>query len=98
MTFGAYDLVYSLLNHADGPSGAGRVMAASAAVDDPFVMEAAALLRERFADPRNDAPTAYAAFLDVAGDREAAARLRNEAVETVRLTLEAFDGARGPSA
>lgn len=93
----AYDLVYALLNYVGGPAGAGRAMAASPAVADPFVTDAVALLRDRFADVRNDGPTAYAAFLDLAGDREAAARLRNEAVEAVRLALEAFDGARGPT-
>ncbi|MHB8400210.1 MAG: hypothetical protein ACYDCI_14950 [Candidatus Limnocylindrales bacterium] len=46
---------------------------------------------------RNDAPTAYATFLDVTGDPEVAARLRNEAVETVRIALDAFDGAGQPA-
>lgn len=94
----AYDLTWSLLNHPGGPVGAGREMAASPVIADPFAVEALALLRDRFADARNDAPMAYAAFLDVTGDREMAARLRNEAVETVRLTLESFENSRGPSA
>lgn len=86
----AYDLVYSLLNHADGPDAAGLVMGASPVADDPLVTKALALLADRFSESRNDAPTAYAEFLDVAGDVEARARLRNEAVETVRIALEAF--------
>lgn len=91
----AYDLVWSLRNHPDGPEGAGRQMAVSPVVDDPLAVDALAVLRDRFADPRNDAPTAYGAFLDVAGDREAAARSRNEAVGTVRMALAALDAARG---
>lgn len=90
----AYDLVWSFANHPDGPEGAGREMAESPVVADPLAVEALALLRDRFSEARNDAPTAYAAFLDVTGDPEAAARLRNEAVETVRLALDAFDDAR----
>ncbi|MHB9150273.1 MAG: hypothetical protein ACYC33_09395 [Thermoleophilia bacterium] len=86
----AYDLVYSLLNYAGGPAVAGLVMAESPAADDPLVSEALTLLAERFSESSNDAPTAYAEFLDVAGDVEARARLRNEAVETVRIALEAF--------
>ena len=92
-----YDLVYTLLNHPDGPSGAGRAMASSAVANDPFVVGSIAILRERFADARNDAPAAYATFMGLTNDPEVAARLRNEAVETVRLTLEAFDGARQSS-
>ena len=43
---------------------------------------------------RGDAPMAYAAFLGVAGDRTPTARLRIEAVETVRAALKGFDRAR----
>ena len=73
------------------------VLASSAVANDPFVVGSIAILRERFADARNDAPAAYATFMGLTNDPEAAARLRNEAVETVRLTLEAFDGARQSS-
>lgn len=90
----AYDLIWSLANHPGGPEGAGREMAASPVIANPLAVEGLAVLRERFADARNDAPTAYAAFLDVTGDFDAAARLRNEAVETVRIALDAFDSAR----
>ena len=69
-------------------------MAASAVAGDAFVLESLALLRERFSDPRNDAPYDYAVFLAPPGDLEAAARLAFEAVETVRITLEAFDRRR----
>jgi hypothetical protein len=94
----AYDIVWSLANHPDGPEGAGREIAASPVVADALAVDALARLRDRFSEARNDAPTAYARFLDLTGDPESAARLRNEAVETVRLTLVAFDNARGPSA
>ncbi|MES2209270.1 MAG: hypothetical protein V4515_03695 [Chloroflexota bacterium] len=90
----AYDIIWILANHPDGPEGSGREMAVSQVVADPLAAEALALLRDRFSEARNDAPTAYAAFLEVTGDPEARARLRNEAVETVRIALRAFDGAR----
>ena len=89
-----YDLVYILLNYAGGVVEAGRNMASSAVVDDPLVVGALRLLRDRFADPGNDAPVAYASFLGVTDDPDALARLRNEAVETVWRTMEAFDAAR----
>jgi len=93
----AYDLVWSLANHPDGPEGTSREMAASPVVADPLAVAALTLLRGRFTEARNDAPTAYATFLDVTGDPEVAARLRNEAVETVRIALDAFDGAGEPA-
>jgi hypothetical protein len=93
-----YDLVYVLLNHEGGPQGAGREMASSAVAGDAFVLESLALLRARFADPRNDAPFDYAAFLAPPGDAEASARVANEAVEAVRIALEAFDRRRGDAA
>ena len=73
-------------------------MASSAVAGDAFVLESLALLRARFADPRNDAPFDYAAFLAPPGDAEASARVANEAVEAVRIALEAFDRRRGDAA
>jgi hypothetical protein len=90
----AYDIVWSLANHKEGPEGAGREMAASPVVTDPLAVEAVALLRSRFADAHKEAPMAYAAFLSVAGSLRSAARLRLEAVETVRAALKGFDAAR----
>jgi hypothetical protein len=89
-----YDIVWTLANHRDGPEGAGREMAASPVAADPLAVEAVGLLRGRFAEIRGDAPMAYAAFLGVAGDRTPTARLRIEAVETVRAALKGFDRAR----
>ena len=90
----AYDLVYTLLNHPDGPASAGRAIAASAVLSDPLVVEALQRVRERFADPRNDGPSSYARFLGSGLGEDAVARLRNEAVEAVRIAMEGIDGAR----
>lgn len=87
----AYDLVYTLLNHPDGPAGAGRAIAASAVVSDPLVADALQRVRERFADPRNDGPSSYARFLGSGLGEDAVARLRNEAAEAVRIAMAAFD-------
>jgi hypothetical protein len=48
------------------------------------------LLGDRFGDVGQDGPSAYAAFLAEPGDDEAAARLRREAVATVRSFLGAL--------
>jgi len=50
------------------------------------VTEALELLGERFGDVGQDGPTAYATFLADPGDDEEAARLRREAVGTVRAS------------
>jgi hypothetical protein len=91
----AYDLVYTLLNHPDGPAGAGRAIAASAVIHDPLVVDSLQRVTERFANPRNDGPSSYARFLGSGLGEDAVARLRNEAVEAVRIALEAVDGASG---
>jgi hypothetical protein len=87
----AYDLIFVLLNHPAGPSGAGSEMEGSAVAKDAFVLESLDVLRERFSHPANDGPFDYAGFLAPPGDPEARARLAFEAVETVRITLAAFD-------
>jgi len=90
----AYDLVHVLQNQADGPEGAGRLMAGSPVAPDTLVGEALLLLGERFADPSNDAPTDYGAFMLVGDDPEVAARYRNEAVAVVGAVLQSFHVAR----
>lgn len=90
----AYDLIHVLQNQADGPEGAGRLMAKSPVASDPLVGETLLLLGERFADPGNDAPTDYGAFMSVGDDPEAAARYRNEAVAVVGAVLQTFHAAR----
>jgi hypothetical protein len=86
----AYDLVFCLLNFGDGPDAAGRAAARSAIVRDSRVADALELLGERFRDVDRDGPAAYAAFLAEPRDSEEAARLRREAVATVRAFLGAF--------
>lgn len=60
---------------------------ASAVAQHEQVAEACALLTERFADPEQDGPAAYALFLADPADDEERARLRQEAVATVREFL-----------
>lgn len=86
----AYDLVFCLLRHLDGPAGAGQLAAASSVARAPQVEEALRLLEERFQDVSQDGPSEYSLFLATAGDEEEAARLRQEAVTTVRAFIEAF--------
>lgn len=86
----AYDLVFTLLNHDGGPRAAGRAAAASPVAGHLQVKEALALLGERFRDAQQDGPNAYAAFLAEPADEEQTARLRQEAVATVREFLTGF--------
>jgi hypothetical protein len=89
----AYDLVFTLLNHGDGPHAAGRLAATSPVAQHAQVAEALALLDERFRDPGQDGPSAYGLFLADTDDAEHGARLRQEAVATVREFLRGFRGA-----
>ena len=91
----AYDLVYTLLNYADGPGGAGNAIAASQVIGDALVIDALGRIRERFAAPGHDGPVAYARFLGSGLGADAIARLSNEAVEAVRIAMAAVDRARG---
>lgn len=86
----AYDLVFTLLNHETGPRSAGRAAAASAVAQHPRVIEALGLLEERFRDAGQDGPSAYASFLANPDDEEEKARLRQEAVATIRGFLSGF--------
>lgn len=92
----AYDLVFTLLNHDGGPRAAGSAATTSPLAAHPKVEAALALLRERFRDAQQDGPNAYAAFLAEPADEEGTARLRQEAVGTVREFLRAFR-TRGPT-
>lgn len=87
----AYDLVFTLLNQEGGPRAAGGAAADSPVARHPQIAEALALLGERFADIAQDGPAAYAAFLASPGDQDDNARLRREAVATVRAFLEGFE-------
>ena len=86
----AYDLVFCLLHFRDGPESAGKAAARSAIARDARVTEGLDLLGERFRDVDQDGPAAYGAFLADPGDSDDAARLRREAVATVRTFLGAF--------
>lgn len=86
----AYDLVFCLLHHTSGPAEAGRVAAHSAVAHEGQVAEAMALLSERFRDAAQDGPNAYSLFLATPGNDDEAARLRQEAVATVRVFTRAF--------
>jgi hypothetical protein len=86
----AYDLIFTLLNHAGGPSEAGRANRSSTVAHRPQVDEAITLLEERFRDADQDGPNSYASFLADLDDEEDKARLRQEAVATVREFLRGF--------
>ncbi|MCW2979516.1 MAG: hypothetical protein JWO14_1243 [Solirubrobacterales bacterium] len=88
----AYDLVFTLLNAEGDPEEVGHVAHESAVAGHEQVQEALVLLEERFADIAQDGPHAYAGFLARPGDQDAAARLRQEAVATVRAFLRGFRG------
>jgi hypothetical protein len=74
------------------PEGVGHVARESAVAGHEQVQEALVLLEERFADVAQDGPHAYAGFLARPGDQDEAARLRQEAVATVRAFLRGFRG------
>ncbi|MCX6364895.1 MAG: hypothetical protein NTW58_12160 [Actinobacteria bacterium] len=86
----AYDLVFTLLNYAGGPRTAGSAAAASSVVHHPQVVEALSLLEERFHDAGQDGPSAHGSFLASPDDDAETARLRQEAVATVRAFLRGF--------
>jgi hypothetical protein len=86
----AYDLVFTLLNAEGGPEEAGRRARSSAVAGYEQVEEALALLAERFTDANQDGPSAYASFLARPGAIDDVARLRQEAVATVRAFLRGF--------
>jgi hypothetical protein len=86
----AYDLVFTLLNQESGPRSAGRAARSSALAQHSQVIEAISLLEERFRDAGQDGPSAYASFLAGPDEWEEKARLRQEAVATVRAFVHGF--------
>jgi hypothetical protein len=80
----AYDLVFCLLHFGAGPGEAGAEASRSPVAGHAQVAESLRLLKERFADVSQDGPVAYGSFLADPGDDEAATRLRQEALATVR--------------
>jgi len=86
----AYDLVFTLLHHGGGPRVCGHVAAASPITQHARVTSALKLLGERFRDTGKDGPNAYASFLATPGDEDDQARLRQEAVATVKAFQRGF--------
>ena len=67
-----------------GPQRSMPLHVPQAVARHPQVTGAIELLEERFRDPGQDGPSAYASFLATPGDEEEKARFRQEAVATVR--------------
>lgn len=88
----AYDLVFTILNFQDGPRAAGLAASSSPVLVHPQVTEALVLLEERFQDASQDGPHAYGVFLADSGDEQGRARLRQEAVATIREFLRGLAG------
>lgn len=86
----AYDLVFTLLHAHEEPATAGAAAASSPVAGHAHVSEALTLLGERFQDVSQDGPSAYSLFLAAPDDDEHRARLRQEAVATVREFLRGF--------
>lgn len=84
----AYDLVFTLRHYRDKPEATGRELAASSVAGHEQVAAALELLDERFAEPDNDGPTAYAGFL--AENEEEREQLKREASAVVRGVLTGF--------
>jgi hypothetical protein len=61
--------------------------------EHPQVVEALTLLEERFSDVGQDGPNAYASFFARPDDEAEKARLRQQAVATVREFLRGFHDA-----
>ena len=91
----AYDLIFTLLHFGSGPHEAGRSAAGSPVAGHAQAVMALTLLEERFRDIGQDGPTAYAQFLSEPDDDDERARLRMEAVATVREFLRGFREAVG---
>ena len=86
----AYDLVFTLLHAEDGPGAAGEAARSSPVAAEAQLTESLSLLKERFRDVEQDGPSAYGLFLAGPDDDDERARLRREAVATVRAFLRGF--------
>lgn len=86
----AYDLVFTLLNYGEGPDEAGRAASLSPVLNHEQVGEALTLMEARFRDASQDGPRSYAGFLGEPGDGDDLARLRLQAVMTVRYFLRSL--------
>jgi hypothetical protein len=86
----AYDLIFTPLHIDEEPAMAGVSATLSPVAGHDHVIEALMLLGERFRDIDQDGPSAYSLFLAEPGDDDHRARLRQEAVATVREFLRGF--------
>lgn len=86
----SYDPVFTLLNYTGGPREAGIAARKSPVAAHPGVEEALTLLEVRFHDVNQDGAHSYAEFLGAPGEDDELARLRREAVATVREFLAGF--------
>lgn len=93
----AYDLIFVLLNHSDGPRGVGRLFAAKMATNakEPLYQRTLEILQDRFLDDEQivgsdkDGPTSYGLFIAPDSPEEQAIQRQN-AVSVVSLFLEGF--------
>lgn len=88
----AYDLVYTLVNYpGGGPRSAGLASTASPIRENPQVIDALQLIKERFRSADQDGPSSYSNFWADPDDTVGKARLRNEAVAAVNQFLTAIE-------
>lgn len=83
----AYDMIFCLLHHADGPGGAAAAARRSPVWADPDVKTGLDLLRARFATVEDDGPYGFANFLKDGEDAEGHTRHRREAHAAVSTFL-----------
>lgn len=99
----AYDLVFTLLNHADGPQEIGRRFAAqmAASPDEPLYRKALGILKSRFlSDDKvrgtdKDGPVSYANFV-APNDPAAQVLARRNAVATIEAFLDGLESEDTP--
>lgn len=83
----AYDMIFCLLHHADGPAGAAKAVRTSPVWDEAEVKGGLELLRARFATIDDDGPYGYANFLKDGDDEDSHIRHRREAQAAVAAFL-----------
>jgi hypothetical protein len=96
----AYDLVFTLLNHADGPEEIGRRFAAlmAASPDEPLYQKALDILKSRFmSDDKidgadKDGPVSYANFV-TPNDPEEQVLARRNAVAAIEAFFDGLESA-----
>jgi hypothetical protein len=89
----AYDFIFCLLHHRDGPTGAAKACKTSPARKEPATVAGLELVRSRFDSPEHDGPHGYAQFLADRDDEDAKARYRREAHAVVNEFLDELGAA-----